>query len=219
MALQDHLATGQARRFHIHDAAGVWIEHWSSEGFQGIDRTAPLEKAALGLCRGRVLDVGAGAGRHSVLLQAQGLDVLPIDVEPRCVEVMQKRGLSPRCGTLFDISDEKFDTILVLQHTIGIVGSVQGLLDILAAFARLLDRSGQVLLDSSSPAYFPNGASYPGQRDLELWYGRYVGARFPWLYTDIDVLRVCGKQAGFETELVTQTNSSSDYLARLSWRE
>jgi len=41
-----------------------------------------IEQVALNNCHGRVLDVGAGTGLHSLHLQNQGLSVCAIDISP-----------------------------------------------------------------------------------------------------------------------------------------
>jgi hypothetical protein len=56
----------------------------------------------------------------------------------------------------------------------------------------------------------------PGQGQIEIHYGHYVGAPLPWLYVDFDVLRTCAKQVSLETELIMQGPSLHDYLARVS---
>ena len=217
IAVQDHFAHGRPRRFYIHDLKGTCIKHSSIEAFSPILRMQLIEESALSLARGRVLDVGAGTGRHSLLLGAKGLEVVPVDTERRCVEVMHRRGLSTaRCADIFDLDDGPFDTILALQHTIGLVGTVERLVQLLAHFRGILAPKGQILVDSTAPIYPASSPFYAGQRELELWYGRYVGERFLWLYADFNLLRGCARLAGLDAELITQGQNSRDYLARMA---
>lgn len=46
----------------------------------------PQERRAMRFVRGRVLDLGCGAGRVSLHLQNRGLDVVGVDVSPMAVE-------------------------------------------------------------------------------------------------------------------------------------
>ena len=62
--------------------------------FRSYEQCPALEQAALQLAYGKVLDVGAGAGSHSLYLQNQGLDVTALDISPHSVALMKKRGLS-----------------------------------------------------------------------------------------------------------------------------
>ena len=48
---------------------------------------APFEQKAMEFAKGRVLDIGCGAGRHSLYLQKKGFDVLGIDSSPLAVEI------------------------------------------------------------------------------------------------------------------------------------
>jgi hypothetical protein len=52
-----------------------------------------LEVRALDLSRGHVLDVGAGAGLHSLELQRRGLRVAAIDIASDCITIMRERGV------------------------------------------------------------------------------------------------------------------------------
>ena len=53
--------------------------------FRDYDSMPPLEHHALDLVKGRTLDVGAGAGCHSLVLQERGIDVDAIDISPLSV--------------------------------------------------------------------------------------------------------------------------------------
>ncbi|MBM3315487.1 methyltransferase domain-containing protein, partial [candidate division WOR-3 bacterium] len=58
-----------------------------------------FEKRAMRLVRGRVLDVGCGAGRHALYLQSRGFDVTGIDSSPLAARVCRRRGVR-RCLNL-----------------------------------------------------------------------------------------------------------------------
>ena len=98
--------------------------------FRSYEDMPEWEAQALRLVYGRVLDVGAGAGVHSLYLQEKGVGVLPIDVSPGAVDVMQPRGLpQARLAAVEDLTEEKFDTIFLMMNGIGIVGVLEGLED------------------------------------------------------------------------------------------
>ena len=178
------------------------------------------------LCRGRVLDVGAGSGCHSVVLKERGLDVVAIDISEMSVEVMKERGIDARNINFFDESfDEKFDTLLFAMNGIGIVGKVERLEWFFRSVKRLLAPGGQVLLDSSDIRYvFENedgsfdinlNAGYYGEVDYRMQYRGIKGNTFDWLYIDIDTLSMYAEQYGFQCEKCID-GEHYDYLARIS---
>src|SRR5262245_52294093 len=80
-----------------------------------------LDSIAVERCIGRVLDIGAGAGSHSLAIQERGLEVTSVDVSEKAVEVMRRRGCkNAKVGDVFDSYSELFDTVLVILN-IGIV--------------------------------------------------------------------------------------------------
>jgi 2-polyprenyl-3-methyl-5-hydroxy-6-metoxy-1,4-benzoquinol methylase len=84
-----------------------------------------LEKKALQLAKGKVLDVGCGAGSHSLYLQEKDLDVAPIDISENAVKACQLRGLkNAKVVNVLDVENEKFDTILLLMNGTGIFGTL-----------------------------------------------------------------------------------------------
>lgn len=89
-----------------------------------------MEQAALELATGKILDVGAGAGSHSLYLQDERrMNVTALDISPKSVEVCKERGISKSvCKSVLDFSDEKFDTILLLMNGTGILKAWQRLM-------------------------------------------------------------------------------------------
>jgi SAM-dependent methyltransferase len=185
--------------------------------FRSPEELAALDEAALALCRGRVLDVGAGAGCHSLPLQTRGLAVTALDVAPEAVEVMRRRGvLDARCGDVFTFTGEPFDTLLILMNGIGLVGTLAGLDRFLRDVPRLLASGGQILLDSFDPG--PPDAEapgkYAGEMRFQLEYRGVCGALYAFVFLDFETLRRHAEMAGWRCESIWQEDEGH-YLARL----
>ncbi|MHA1257818.1 MAG: class I SAM-dependent methyltransferase [Promethearchaeota archaeon] len=79
-------------------------------------------------CSGRVLDVGAGAGRFALALQKKGYSVCAVDISLQGCSIMEKRGIvDVRCIDVWELVDETFDTILLLGQGLGIANSIEKL--------------------------------------------------------------------------------------------
>jgi SAM-dependent methyltransferase len=186
--------------------------------FRGPEEFSALEEAALELCRGRVLDAGAGAGCHSLVLQGRGLAVVAMDVAPEAVEVMRRRGVADaRCADIFTLEGERFDTLLLMMNGIGLVGTLLGLDRFLREALRLLAPGGQILLDS-----FDTGVSdpdrpgrYAGEMRFRLEYAGMCGAVYEFVFLDFDTLRRHAERAGWRAESIWQEDEGH-YLARLT---
>jgi SAM-dependent methyltransferase len=183
-----------------------------------------LEEAALDCCQGRVLDAGAGAGSHSLVLQARGLPVVALDVAAAAVAVMRERGVrEARCGDIFALRGERFDTLLMLMNGIGIAGTLAGLDRLLETIPRLLAQNGQVLLDSYDPRdpdmpADPGGeskAQYVGEMRFQLEYAGVRGPFYEWLFVDLPTLRDRAARAGFCCEGIWH-EEEGHYLVRLT---
>jgi SAM-dependent methyltransferase len=114
-----------------------------------------VEAMALDLCRGRVLDIGAGTGRHSLLLQEEGLAVAALDRSPVALQIMAERGVHCRIAAdLFhwEGPEEPFDTLLLLMNGAGLVGSLAGLERFLSLARHWVQPTGQLLVDSTDLA-------------------------------------------------------------------
>lgn len=187
-----------------------------------------LELRALSLCRGRVLDLGAGAGRHALELQARGLEVTALDVNRDAVDVMLKRGVrDARCGDLDAMAGEIFDTILLLMHGIGLTGTLDGLAAFLELAKDNLNRPGRIVCDSADlSVVLPSLADttdrfdirpkpYPGEVKFRLTYGSLEGRSYPWLFVDPLTLERCARAAGYRPSIACR-GARGAYLAVLA---
>lgn len=184
-----------------------------------------MEKSALAACHGRVLDVGAGAGCHSLVLQARDLEIEAIDISPGCVEVMRRRGVAaPSHRNVFALDNSSYDTILMLMNGIGICSTLNGLNLFLQQLDRLLAPGGQLLTDSTdlTPTFTAKGEAtyndddgYCGETDFVMIYRGMRSDPFGWLYIDFGLLAtICGFH-GFLCEKLMETQGNQ-YLARIA---
>ena len=192
--------------------------------FRNYDEMPLLEQLALDRSSGRVLDVGAGAGCHSLVLQQRGADVTAIDVSPLSVLTMKKRGLQDVLeGDFFTLKTGGYDTILMLMNGIGIVGRLKRMPVLFRALDRLLVPGGQLLCDSSDIKYLYEAEDgtlnyhdkgYYGEHTFMMRYGDVVGKPFNWLYVDADRLRQVAYDSGYKAEVIA-TGNHFEYLARI----
>lgn len=188
-----------------------------------------LEQTALSHARGRVLDVGAGSGCHSLALKGRGIEAVEsIDISPLAVEVMQAQGLNATARDFFDRSwGGTYDTILMLMNGIGIVGRLEALPDFFDRLKQLLAPDGVVLLDSTDLRYLYEeedrsfllnmAGDYYGELAYSMRYGATVGDDFRWLYIDRETLAFYAEQCGFSVEILRE-GAHYDYLAKLFLR-
>jgi 2-polyprenyl-3-methyl-5-hydroxy-6-metoxy-1,4-benzoquinol methylase len=110
----------------------------------------PSDRRAIDLCRGKVLDIGAGAGVHSLELQEKDLEVHAIDILREAAEVMRGRGVKQVTRQdVMEIQSGDYDTLLLLGRGIGFVEDLSGLDRFLRHSRNLVVDGGQLLLDSS----------------------------------------------------------------------
>ena len=184
-----------------------------------------LEKKALQLAKGKILDVGCGAGSHSLYLQEKGFDVTAIDISPKAIKACQLRGVkNARVQSLLEVENEKFDTILLLMNGTGIFGSLAETSKHLQKLKSLLNPNGQILIDSSDIIYMFDEAEdgsflvpadgYYGELTFTVSYKGQTEDAFPWLYLDYNTLQNAAHANGLESELVVE-GKHYDYLAKL----
>lgn len=187
-----------------------------------------LERTAMDLCEGRVLDIGCGAGSQSAVLQKKGHFVTALDISPEAVAVARRRGvINVRCADILSFEGGPFDTLLMMGHGIGMVETIEGLKSFLVRAHSLLHANGQLLLDSldvrvtegaENLAYQEanrNAGRYIGEIRLQFEFQSQKGPFCGWLHVDSETLRVHSKSTGWHCEVVHQ-GQSGDYMARLT---
>ena len=194
--------------------------------FRSFENMPKLEQAALEAAHGRILDVGAGSGCHSLELLKMGKEVAAIDISPLSVSVMLDRGVPARQVNFYDSAfNEKYDTILMLMNGTGIMGNLGNVIPFFSRLKALLQPGGCVLIDSSDLRYLfeeEDGSlmidladEYYGQLDYQMQYKGVVGEPFDWLYLDFNTLAYYAEENGFDAELVAE-GEHYDYLAKLT---
>jgi len=201
--------------------------------FRSYAEMPKLEQKALQLAKGKVLDVGCGAGSHSLYLQNElNLDVLAIDVSPNAIKACELRGL--KNAKVQDIMQfdtdshqhDKFDTILLLMNGTGICGKLKNISNFLQKLKSLLTDEGQILIDSSDIIYMfdededggkwiPTDVDYYGEVVFDIAYKGEKEASFDWMYIDYNTLQNAAVANGLHCELIVE-GEHFDYLAKLT---
>lgn len=194
--------------------------------FRDFDGMNKIEQKALKLANGKVLDVGAGAGSHSLYLQNErNLDVTALDISPKSIEVCKLRGVKIAVAeNMLHFSDETFDTILLLMNGTGIFQSLNVIDIYLQKLHSLLNPKGQILIDSTDILYMfdedEDGGilipadGYYGELDYIVHYKGESEEPIKWLYLDFNTLKNAAEHNGFRIEKILQEEDS--YLARLT---
>ncbi len=206
------------------------VQHYlpASHFFRPPAEFSPIEVAALECCHGHVLDIGAGTGLHSLVMQSQGLSVTAIDISPHAVEIMGQRGVQDvHCADVLQFHGGLFDTLLMLGHGIGMAEDLPGLDRFLTHAHKLTRANGQLLLHSmdvrqtDDPGHLAyheanrRAGRYIGEIRIQFEYEGQSGPYCGWLHVDHQTLEQHAEEAGWGCETILE-EASGDYLARLT---
>lgn len=225
-ALLDYHAGDHAAEFAIVRDDG-FSQAVPAAVFFGDDAFPPLERAALGACRGSVLDVGAAAGRHALFLARAGLEATALEILPELGALLRDRGV-PRVivADVFDYAGGPFDTLLLLMNGVGMAGTPERSERLLHRARGLVRPGGQVLGDSIDVSRTPDPvhAAYreanvragrpPGMQRYSIRYRGEAGEPFDWLHLDFPTLAGLASRAGWRAELLA-SEPDGRYLFRL----
>lgn len=194
--------------------------------FRSYKQMPLIEQKALELCKGKILDVGCGAGSHSLFLQEKGMEVTAIDISPKAIETCKLRGVKTAENIdVLNVNNKKYDTILLLMNGTGIFRNLKSIATYLKHLANILSPDGQILIDSSDIIYLfdededggkwiPTNRDYYGETTFYLSYKGEKETPFDWLYVDYNTLKNACYYNGLECELVMEGNHF-DYLAKI----
>ena len=194
--------------------------------FRSREELREVDREALALVQGRVLDVGAGVGSLSLILQESGVAVTAVEVIPEAAEIMAARGVrDAREGRVEDLPPgQDFDTVLLLMNGAALAGTLPRLPTLFQTLNGLLAPGGQVLLDSTDILERGEGSptdptwtegEYPGELQYQVGFRGERGAPFPQLFIDPATLQEVASTAGWRSELVWE-GRAGEFLARLT---
>ena len=226
-AIADYHKAGTADRLRVFSPMFEEDEIPLATLFRRYEDMPLIERKALDMAKGKTLDVGAGSGCHSLVLQEKGIKVTAIDISPLSAATMSERGVRNVREQDFFALEGKYDTILMLMNGIGIVGTMERMPEFFRHIDNILAPGGQVLCDSSDISYvfededgiveYPDTVGYYGELSFRMQYKDTIGEPFDWLYIEADTLKEQAARNGYNVEVVAE-GEHYDYLARITKR-
>lgn len=203
--------------------------------FRAYNQMPIQEQQALMKAEGRILDVGAGAGCHSLALmkmrdkgRSKIGPITAIDQSELSVKVMLERGVENAiCADIFDENfTGEYDTILLMMNGLGIAGTLENLTPLLQRLANLLSENGQILADSTDISYFygnklpKNSKEYYGECKFSMTYrnneGKIIKSNsFPWIYPGLDVIEKACSSCGLMCQKIAD-GKSNNFTVRIT---
>ncbi|MDB5061709.1 MAG: methyltransferase [Mucilaginibacter sp.] len=220
-ALYDFFKGVKGNKLWIHNKYGPKEEMPLDVYFRIGDEMPDMELLAIERCYGKILDIGAGAGSHALILQQSGLLVTALDISGLAVNIMKERGVTNAVeGDIYNYRPEKYDTLLLMMNGIGLTGTIQQFRLFLRHANQLLNQGGQLLFDSSDIAYLynyniPVGDNYYGEIAYQYAYKGQKTDWFKWLYIDKNQLIATANAEGWTVEILLE-DDMDQYLARLT---
>jgi len=189
----------------------------------------PLDRKAMELVKGRVLDIGCGAGRHSLYLQNKGLDVLGIDSSPLAIKVCKLRGLKKaRVMPIeeLNLKPNSFDTVIMMGSNFGLFGGFKKAKRILKKLHKITSKNG-LIIASTRDTYktsIPDHLEYhklnrkrgrmAGQLRMRIRFRKCVGRWFDYLMVSKKEMEQILKGTGWKIrEFIDSGNSA--YIAAI----
>ena len=219
--LKDYYAGNKDIQVLLHNHYGPAEDMPVEIFFRKEEYIPDIEVFALNLCKGKILDIGAGTGGHCLLLQKFGFDVTAIEISAGACEVMKMRGVEKIINQdLMTFEGQKFDTLLLMMNGIGFCQYEDNLVPFLNHAKKLLKPNGQIIFDSSDVAYLyddepPEEGSYYGEVDYQYEYNGDKGEWFSWLYADAKLMARVAKKCGYKMQVVFE-DDDEHYLGILT---
>ena len=185
------------------------------------------QRKAMEFVKGKVLDIGCGAGRHSLYLQRKGFDVLGIDVSPLAVKVCRLRGLKKaRVMSIEEVNfkPSSFDSIIMMGNNFSLFGSFKKARRLLKRFHRMTSSNALIVTETRDP-YKTNNPTYleyyefnkkrgrmSGRLRGRIRFEKYIGKWFDWLMVSKKEMKKILKGTGWKIKEFIDSNDSQ-YIA------
>ncbi|UCE10276.1 MAG: class I SAM-dependent methyltransferase [Candidatus Thorarchaeota archaeon] len=205
---------------YSHDSSGA-------QYVASFDEWNPHEKLAIARAKGRVLDVGCGAGRVALYLIELGHEVIGIDVSPGALEVCKERGFGSvhlMSAETIDFPDETFDTVVLYGNNFGFLGFPNRVIDMLKQLHRVAKRDGIVLAATRNPLmtekpehlalHARNRAQGrpPGLIRIRMKYEGQIGDWFDLLSVTEEEMAELGGKAGWKLSEIIRSDTEQPEL-------
>ena len=195
-------------------------EMYPSVFFRPYKNMLKYEKIALKNSTGKVLDLGCGAGCHSLYLQNKGFNVTAVEVSKKSANVALSQGVNKVINEDWrNLNLKNFDTVLVLMNGMGLAESPTELKLMFRKLKSLLSKTGSILIDSTDVTYAKADwpmldSEYFGKVQFELKYKGKTQC-FPWLFVDFETAVQTAKSVKLNVEVLERARNGH-FLLRLS---
>ena len=194
---------------------------------------AEHQKLAIEHAIGRALDIGCGAGRHSLYLQEHGHDVLGTDISPLAIQTCQSRGLKNALVIPITQLSSKigiFDTILMMGHNFGLVGSYKRAKWLLRRFAAMTTKSAKIIAETMDPYQTtePGHLAYhqfnrdrermSGQLRLRIRYRQHTTPWFDYLFVSKVEMEDILEDTAWQVERYIDAANTPTYITIITKR-
>lgn len=187
-----------------------------------------VQRQAIKFARGKILDVGAGAGRVSLYLQKRGFDVTAIDNSPLAIRVCKKRGVKHTKVLPIEkigiFEPNTFDTVIMFGNNFGLFGSFKKAKILLKKLHKITTPSALIITESNDPYKTDDSVhlSYhkfnkkrgrmPGQLRIRIRFRNYIGDWFDCLIVSKEEMKQILKGTGWKIKKFIDSEKSM-YIA------
>ncbi|MFX1572527.1 MAG: class I SAM-dependent methyltransferase [Promethearchaeota archaeon] len=228
IALEDFYNGKEGVKINLYRDDGLISEVPIGYFFRSPKDFSSIEKQAIRLCKGKVIDIGAGVGPHSLELQRLGFEVYAIDISSHACSIMKKRGLkNVQCTDFYNLKLDSYDTILLLGLSIGFVGNLNGLKKFLSYCKTRLNPKGIIILDSVDIRLMEEQiylnyqernrklGKYIGEATFQIKYKNTLGDKFQNLQVDPNTLKEITQELGLSCKILGK-EEDGNYIAMIS---
>lgn len=223
--ISDHFA-GHPGDYYLRRDDNYLERDNSARYFRSWEQMPAHHRCLISHARGQVLDLGAGAGQHALVLQQRGVEVTAIDHSARAIAVCKARGVQHALvmeAFALEFAPESFDTVLMMNNNLGMTGSIDGLRQLLQQLHSLVRPGGQLLTDFTDYTNTHERAHlsyhrlnqargcYPGVVRMRVEYDGHCSELFDWLLIKLGDLRAICAETGWHIARCVQVNAGTSY--------